>query len=493
MPFIGPKPADTVLDSTLIADGTITSAKIADGAIVNADLNSSAAIATSKISGLAASATTDTTNAANISSGTLADARISASSVQQHATSFDDNKLVNDISTLALRQSSNENRAAYNTNSMYVDVFQDATGIDTTTNVSRNASEYVNTSSNVTDPNLVSLFRPNTTDHSSSTTSISSLVSGDSATLQKVNTSHGGNNLSSSYQKFSGSMSIVGTTSDDGGWKVVSTTDYNFGTNDWTVEAWSYNNNFSADQNHRYVVDWAKTNGDARVSIGFRATANYHGTTASANSFSPNAFGLNGWGNGAWTHWAFVKDNGTLKLFSDGHRQFSYSDTISYDWNGGYLMFNQRHASNSTGWLNNIYTQEIRVSNNARYTGSTYTIPTTQFSTTTQSISATGNFTGTTITAPSSVSSMGAIITYQDQAGTNALNTDIVLQLSADGGSNYSTATLTAMPDFATGIKMAKVNDLSVTAGTSLKYKISFANQASGSKEARIRGVSLQY
>ena len=111
----------------------------------------------------------------------------------------------------------------------------------------------------------------------------------------------------------------------------------------------------------------------------------------------------------------------------------------------------------------------------------------------TVSTSATGNFTSNNITAPSSVSSMGAIITYQDQAGTNALNTDIVLQLSADGGSNYSTATLTAMPDFATGIKMAKVNDLSVTAGTSLKYKIEFANQASGSKEARIRGVSLQY
>ena len=107
--------------------------------------------------------------------------------------------------------------------------------------------------------------------------------------------------------------------------------------------------------------------------------------------------------------------------------------------------------------------------------------------------SATGNFTGTTITAPSSVSSMGAIITYQDQAGTNTLNTDIILQLSADNGSNFTTATMTAMPDFASGIKMAKVNDLSVTAGTQLKYKLSFANQASGSKEARIRGVSLQY
>jgi hypothetical protein len=88
---------------------------------------------------------------------------------------------------------------------------------------------------------------------------------------------------------------------------------------------------------------------------------------------------------------------------------------------------------------------------------------------------------------------MCAIITYQNQAGTNTLNTDIILKLSADGGSNFTTATMTAMPDFASGIKMAKVNDLTIgNAGTSLKYKIEFANQ-SGSKEARIRGVSLQY
>ena len=106
---------------------------------------------------------------------------------------------------------------------------------------------------------------------------------------------------------------------------------------------------------------------------------------------------------------------------------------------------------------------------------------------------ATGNFISNAITASSSTNKMGAIITYQDQAGTNALNTDIILKLSADGGSNFTTATMTAMPDFATGIKMAKVNDLSVTAGTSLKYKIEFANQSFGSKEARIRGVSLQY
>ena len=41
--------------------------------------------------------------ASKIGSGTFADARIAASNVSQHATSFDDNKLVNDLSTLGLR------------------------------------------------------------------------------------------------------------------------------------------------------------------------------------------------------------------------------------------------------------------------------------------------------------------------------------------------------------------------------------------------------
>ena len=81
--------------------------------------------------------------ASKITSGTFADARIAASNVSQHASSFDDNKIVNDISTLAIRQASNENKGAYNTNSMFVDVFQDDTGIGSTTTSSRNASEYV--------------------------------------------------------------------------------------------------------------------------------------------------------------------------------------------------------------------------------------------------------------------------------------------------------------------------------------------------------------
>ena len=102
----------------------------------------------------------------------FADARIAASSVNQHATSFDDNKLVNDISTLALRQSSNENRAAYNTNSMYVDVFQDSTGITNLTNVLRNDNEFVSSVSNDANTIYLNKFEANPPETDSSSNNI---------------------------------------------------------------------------------------------------------------------------------------------------------------------------------------------------------------------------------------------------------------------------------------------------------------------------------
>ena len=80
-------------------------------------------------SGSIADARIPNLDASKITTGSIADARIPASAVSQHATSFDDNKIVNDISTLAIRQASMKTEVAYNTNSQYVDVFQDSTGI----------------------------------------------------------------------------------------------------------------------------------------------------------------------------------------------------------------------------------------------------------------------------------------------------------------------------------------------------------------------------
>ena len=100
------------LKASSIASGTI------DNARISLDANEIPSLPTSKIT-----------------SGTFDDASLNiASSVNQHATSFDDNKLVNDISTLALKEANTTTfnsvnlSAASNTNSQYVDVFQDSTG-----------------------------------------------------------------------------------------------------------------------------------------------------------------------------------------------------------------------------------------------------------------------------------------------------------------------------------------------------------------------------
>ena len=387
-------------------------------------------LAADRIPGLAAS---------KITSGTFDDARIAASNVSQHATSFDDNKIVNDISTLALRQASDQNKSAYNTNSQSVDVFQDATGIDTTTNAIRNDSEYVsavsavNTDTSVTinTSNYSTYFNTNTVHNTHNDTDFNRYDTG------RVSTTDSWENLFAT----SGSATIF--RHDDSPRRQYQATWFDFGSGN-SFQATNVGYYFESGQgsligNFFEGYNTLPTSTTAQPSdaeryidrTGSPATSN--GSTISSGSMTGNNF----------------------------NRYFSYLAQFSSG------------ADNYTN-INGIF-----------FTGT--------FRQFTLQVNATGNFIGTTITAPSSVSEMGAIITYQDQAGTNALNTDIVLQLSADGGSNYSTATLTALPDFSTGIKMAKVNDLAVTAGTQLKYKISFANQASGSKEARIRGVALQY
>jgi len=370
--------------------------------------------------------TTGNFDASRIGSGTFSDARIAASNVSQHATSFDDNKIVNDISTLALRQASDQNKSAYNTNSQSVDVFQDDTGIDTTTDVTRNASEYVDASVETSDSTSISWAQR--ADFSLHYTR---------AGINGATYNHTGNAASDP------------------------TTNLLTGYDGQSANGFSEQ---SAAYYHCYVFDL----GANTTFIPTHMDYYFQNGSGSFSNIKTQAFNnLPGSGN------TNPSDLVTFSTRTSIVNDTSYTETISTSTKFRYLAW-VKHYSNGSNWGNN---------HSWRWRGTRYV----------RLLNATGNFTGTTITAPSSVSSMGAIITYQDQAGTNALNTDIVLQLSADGGSNYSTATLTALPDFSTGIKMAKVNDLAVTVGTQLKYKINFANQAQGSKEARIRGVALQY
>ena len=362
---------------------------------------------------------------AKITSGTFADARIAASNVSQHATSFDDNKIVNDISTLAIRQASNENKSAYNTQSMFVDVFQDSTGIASLTSAIRNDSEYVDAST--------------------------------------VSTSIGGSD-SGNVNGAIASISDIKRTSDN---VVVSA---------WTNSGGSTNLHDSAFGNTSADSTWPATD-TSGTSVYFTLTPPADYKVGGTKVYSNLSFSIASRNNTTALQWSgSLTENGTYtnlgsagSIGTGGEYVTAFVPSTVYN----FYRCTFPNGVNTSGYWREVYIKHRTVSSST-------------------SINATGNFISNAITASSSTNKMGAVITYQDNAGTNALNTDIVLQLSADGGSNFSTATMTAMPDFASGIKMAKVNDLNVTAGSSLKYKISFANQ-SNSKNARIRGVSLQY
>tara|TARA_R100000426_G_scaffold73871_1_gene51602 strand:+ start:1822 stop:3039 length:1218 start_codon:yes stop_codon:yes gene_type:complete len=383
--------------------------------------------------------------ASKITSGTFSDARIAASNVSQHATSFDDNNIVNDLSTLGLRVHTQENLNASNSNSASFDVFQDSSGITNLTNVARDSGEFV---SSITGNQYV---RQNVTGLSGAGGNIAGQYSADnaSAIARTRDATEGGTTDTGVYSNLA-----YTTTSSVSGYLIA-----------------DLGASYSISQ---LILGKGRSHGDAR-SIKIR----YHATQS-----DPQANGTDvDFTNAVSTVYSYKNSSANLSNFSstgtaDWGALSSNADGVACKING-FTPFTARYISykfgsadfhdNNAGWSEFDIYKTTLVGN------------------------ATGSFEGATITASSSTSSMGAVLTYEDNVGSNSLNTDIVLKLSANNGSNYTTATLTALPDFATGIKMAKVNDLSVTSGTQLKYKIEFANQNTGSKVARIRGVSLQY
>jgi hypothetical protein len=507
-------------------------------------------------------------DASKITTGSIADARIPASAVSQHATSFDDNKIVNDISTLGLRVHTQENLNASNTNSASFDVFQDSSGITNLTNTNRNTLEYISSIISLggtvhsgfngsrgftsedhpcgggagSNGNAVQLASNNGTERPDGGEGMSTDITGSTVYfgggggggMYDDSSRTGGNGGKGGGGGGAGSNSGVAAGSGD-------TNGLNNGTNGGTGgnanggDGGANTGGGGGGAAHDSGVGGDGGSGIVIVRFATSSQSSYSksGGTAStigsdtmiqwlsgSGSFTPNADGfgrvlivgaggsagngLSGAGAGAevveYTNFKFTANtqynisvagttsqgSGNESTQGNDGADSSFGSQTAKGGGKGYA----RDVSNSQSSKPNQGGSGASNNNASHVTHDANDKSSIAYSDT---VSATGSFENVAITSPSSTSEMGAIITYQDQHGTNTLNTDIVLKLSANNGSNYSTATLTALPDFSTGIKMAKVNDLSVTAGTSLKYKLEFANQASGSKEARIRGVSLQY
>jgi len=172
-----------------------------------------------------------------------------------------------------------------------------------------------------------------------------------------------------------------------------------------------------------------------------------------------------------------------LELYNDGSLITSFANN-SYWTASGLISFNpatindgstsgtafHTDTSGAGSWL------KLSVPNNLLAAGST-----------------TGSLISTDISSGTSVSSMGIVVLIKNTNGTATLNTDVVAKVSADGGSNYTTATLTQHSSMSDGTIVAIANGESVTSGSTLKYQIDLANQdaAGTTKTTEISGVSL--
>ena len=444
--------------------------------------------------------------ASSIASGTISNSRL-------NITDFDDNKIVNDISTLGLRVHTQENLNVSNTNSASFDVFNDANGITNLTNTQRSTDEYVSSVTGITDTTWQN-FNMNRSSFHNGASGINSsvwsgldtdIISGNQPTaigdLGTGGTLKSSGNNNNEWNAWSMDVDLIRWGSGYG-WEILLVWENANSTNGYPYMG------ILGGQNHHNTTNYPNTSGTPSL----YNIAHAPNTTGSSAGYS-----IASGSNGLAIYLNLGYNSGVIGLHEDGNTNL-YSASGSGFYYGNRILNRLVYdgAANTLKIFNNENNNSTQVGPLNLHGSSNYnTLPTTGYpyffagqhngtanannnyqlwyKRDNATANATGSFEGATITAAASTSKMGAVITYQDNAGTNTLNTDIVLKLSADNGSNYSTATLTALPDFATGIKMAKVNDLSVTAGTQLKYKIEFANQALASKEARIRGVSLQY
>ena len=397
-------------------------------------------------------------------------------------TSVDVSKLTNDISTLAIRQATQENLVGYNTNSMSVDVFQDSSKIASLSNVARTTDEYVASVYVGTSPRFA------------------------------TPTKNGNATFQTSVKKF-GNGALYNAAQTD--WLQTPSLSGVTGiptTGDWTIDFWAkYSARAGADRIIGVGSGSTDNNANNHFSFGYNSASSMNFFMNGSNYNHSNYTGY----NTDWHHYLIQGNSSNLYHFEDGVYKGTNNNASNglFQQSGTFIQMGGRSGSAAEKFQG--YIDEFRLSNIHRVNNSAsgnFTPPTAQYTTDANTMvlmhmddtnladssltatvnNATGNFQSTGVTVKKT-KKVGAIISYQDNAGTNALNTDIVLQLSADGGSNFTTATLTALPNISSTVKMAKVNDLTVTAGTSLKYKILLANQSSGSKEARVHGVSLMY
>lgn len=186
---------------------------------------------------------------------------------------------------------------------------------------------------------------------------------------QKTVVVHGDAKLSTAQKKFGTASLLLDGVGDY--LSVAAQADFEFGSGDWTVEAWIYNTTQPAA--NQIIFDFRTTNPQLVPTVYINATTNTlrFSSSGTAHIDSGTAIPLN-----TWTHIAVAKSGSSTKMYVGGTQVgITYSDTSTYLQ--GAVTIGARYDG-TTPFFGNI--DDVRISKGvARYTGATLTLPTSAF------------------------------------------------------------------------------------------------------------------
>ena len=393
--------------------------------------------------GLDAAKLTGTVASARMGSGTASSSTVLYGDGTYKAEPVTDTTSIkNDISLLALQTAINGNMTAFGLKNSFIEQFENSTYIANLSTVGRDTtSEYVSsiyTSTTTTTPSTSSDWSGNTGNATFTSGGVAWNVSDDAVRSSAA--------LSGDF-----TLNFTGATVSSGGVPAVYPT----------------SEDATFDQDHEYGDMHLMTNSywlqmaEGRGPAAYAAEGIWHGST------TPVALAMT----------TLNTDGIVGKFVRTGTELAIYIDTVLKHTFTGVTTTDMRACFAGTG-----------ATPRSVYTGISWDTSST-------STNATGSFTSTVVVPQDTVnkSSVGLVVLYKDNAGTNTLNTDIVAKVRANTGQAYQTLVLAGAGTYSDSLKIAIAPAIAVTAGQALSYEISFANQASGTKEARIYGVAMTY
>jgi len=438
---------------------------------------------------------TDPTNASNLASGavpvgqltTIPGANVTGTiplAALGNAPATDTSVIENNIALLAFQVAANASLAKFGMVDSAVDTFTDTSGIDTGNSTNATPNGGVIGGGGLA-ANTALLIHP--TGSNSATSFTSDDTTGHTMT--------GGNavEISTSQVKFSPN-SVVHSGNSSQTLSAPHSSDFVLGSGDFTIELWMRPHNmssgFSAGSTN-VLVSHGTSNAAADFNwyyawyTGDEFVFKYSDGSTITEVFSG---GTTNPTNNTYQHVAVVRNGSDMKFYKDGV-QIGTTKTVSFTTASTSKALNIMPDFDwDTNWVG--YIDELRISKEARWTGSSFSVPTEEYDAT---AAADYTIVSNTHTAEDTATTADLVFLLET-VGTVTLGTDIKAYVSRNGNANYSAAlTLVDEGDWGTNKKIivARGIDISSLAGTTaMRYKITSHNQ-SESKQCKVHGVSL--